>query len=250
MNATAPHPQPDTPPLPTDTGRDSQGRFTKGNPGGPGNPYYRRQAQLKRLLLASVTDADVQSVMQVLLGLARGGDLAAIKLFLEYTVGKPTQEVDPDKEELHEWHLQQQTPRLEQVLDVMANSIESPRANQVTRDMVALVGDCHLKTIGQHIRQGTGYDGRQIAPPLGEAPSATDTNGGKRSSASARRMAAGVQPTVPTGDNGADQAQAWNEMREEDLADAVQTGEIDLNEVLRSRGLYPRPDQARGPDPR
>src|SRR5689334_4080008 len=87
------------PDAPTDTGRDSQGRFAKGNPGGPGNPYYRRQAELKRLLLESVTDADVQSVMQVLLSLARGGDLAAIKLFLEYTVGKPAKEVDPDKEE-------------------------------------------------------------------------------------------------------------------------------------------------------
>src|SRR5262249_61920857 len=97
---------------PTATDRDAIGRFAKGNPGGPGNQYYRRQAQLKRLLLESVTDEDVLSVMQVLLGLARGGDLAAIKLFLEYSVGKPSKEVDPDREELHEWGLQRQTPRL------------------------------------------------------------------------------------------------------------------------------------------
>jgi hypothetical protein len=218
------------------TGRDATGRFTKGNPGGPGNPYYRRQAELKRMLLASVTDADIQSVMQVLLGLARGGDLAAIKLFLEYTVGKPSKEVDPDREELHEWQLQQQTPRLEQVLDVMAHSIETPRANQVTRDMVAIVGDCHLKTIGQHIRQGTGYDGRQIAPPLEEVGAATDTDGSKRPSASARRMAAGVPPAVPTGDIGAYEAAARNRLLKEEPDATVPTEDIGLPDGRRAPG--------------
>jgi hypothetical protein len=206
-HATVPNHRPDAPPTPADNGRDNQGRFARGNPGGPGNPYYRRQAELKRLMLESVTDMDVQSVMQVLLGLARGGDLAAIKLFLEYTVGKPSKEVDPDREELHEWGLQRQTPRLQEVLETMTYSIETPTANQVTRDMIPLVGDCHLKTVGKHIRDGTDYDGTQIAPPLEEplpeeAPP-TNRYGGKRPSASARSMTAGVQSADQTGDNGA-----------------------------------------------
>jgi hypothetical protein len=54
---------------------------------------------------------DILSVLRVLLGLARSGDLAAIKLFLEYTVGKPSAAVDPDQVDLHEWQLQRQTPR-------------------------------------------------------------------------------------------------------------------------------------------
>jgi hypothetical protein len=210
MNAaphvTVPHPHPDAPPPQADNGRDGQGRFVRGNPGGPGNPYYRRQAELKRQMLASVTDEDVQSVMQVLLGLARGGDLAAIKLFLEYTVGKPAKEVDPDREELHEWGLQRQTPRLQEVLETMTYSIETPTANQVVRDMIPIVGDCHLKSVSQHLRDGTDYDGTQIAPPLEEEappPPPPDSNGGKRTSASARSMTAGVQATDQTGDNGA-----------------------------------------------
>jgi hypothetical protein len=205
-HATAPHSHPDAPPLQADTGRAADGRFARGNPGGPGNPYYRRQAELKRQMLAHVSDVDVMSVMRVLLGLARSGDLAAIKLFLEYTVGKPSKEVDPDKEELHEWQLQQQTPRLQEVLEVMTHGIETPTANQVTRDMIPIVGDCHLKTVSKHIRDGTDYDGTQIAPPLEEilpeeAPPA-DRNGSKRPSASARCMAVGVQPADQTGDNG------------------------------------------------
>jgi hypothetical protein len=234
-NTPFPDPNPAAPPE-ADNGRDTQGRFARGNPGGPGNPYYRRQAQLKRLMLESVSDADVQSVMQVLLGLARGGDLAAIKLFLEYTVGKPAKEVDPDKEELHEWGLQRQTPRLQEVLETMTYSIETPTANQVTRDLIPLVGDCHLKTIGKHIRDGTDYEGAQIAPPLEDTLPGTDRNGGKRPSASTRRMAAGVRATDPTGDIGAYDEAAWNDRLEEEMARAVQTGDIGaLMDHFRSR---------------
>jgi hypothetical protein len=206
MNATfhapAPPPHADAPP-PTDTGRDRQGRFTKGNPGGPGNPFYRRQAELKRQLLAQVTDADVQSVMIVLLGLARSGDLAAIKLFLAYTVGKPGREVDPDQEEQHEWQLQQQTPRLEQVLEVASAGIEPARANQVTRELVDIVGDCQLRTLRQQLQANAERAENPPPPAPAETPPAPDANGRNRPGASARRMAAGIPPTVQTEDNGA-----------------------------------------------
>jgi hypothetical protein len=198
--SNVPPTHPDAPP-PADTGRDANGRFARGNPGGPGNPYYRRQAQLKRLMLEAVTDADVLSVLRVLLELARSGDLAAIKLYLQYTVGQPSKEVDPDRADLHEWLLHQQTPRLPQVGELMAQGIETGEANRVARDVVPIVGACHLQTISQHLRSGTDLDGSQIAPPL-EEPQPADLNGGKRNGASARRMAAGVQVAEETDDNG------------------------------------------------
>jgi hypothetical protein len=110
-------------------------------------------------------------------------------------------------------------------MDVMAHSIEPPRANQVTREMVAIVGDCHLQTLGQHLRDGTNYDGRKIAPPLGATPLPTDPNGGKRPSASAQRMAAGVPRAVRTGDSG-EEMTAWHDRLDEEMARAVQTGDI------------------------
>jgi hypothetical protein len=218
------------------TGRDATGRFTKGNPGGPGNPFYRRQAEFRRAALAAFTPEDVTSLLRVMLALGRNGDTAAARVFLDYAVGKPAKAAEPDQTDLHEWQLQQQTPRLEQVMDVMAHSIETPRANQVTRDLVAIVGDCHLQTLGQHLRDGTDYDGRQIAPPLGATPLPTDANGGKRPSAAARRMAAGVPPTVPTGDNRGDTVAAWNDRFDTEMVRAVQTGDIGaLLAHLRSR---------------
>jgi hypothetical protein len=248
-HAAAPQSSPDATPLQADSGRDTQGRFALGNPGGPGNPYYRRQARLKRMMLDSVTEEDVQSVMGVLLGLARSGDLAAIKLFLEYTVGKPAKEVDPDKAELHEWQQHRQTPRLQEVLETMSYSIETPAANQVARDVIPIVGGCHLKTVSKHIRDGTDYDGHQIAPPLEATLPAADCNGGKRPGFSARRMAAGVYATDQTGDIGAYVEATWNERLEEEMARAVQTGDIGaLMAHFRARPHHDvSPDEGPGP---
>jgi hypothetical protein len=200
------NPAPHTPqPVPTpnaDTGRDANGRFARGNPGGPGNPYYRRQAQLERALLDGVTEDDVRSVMQVLLGLARGGDLAAIKLYLQYTVGQPKKDIDPDQADLHEWELHRRKPRLAEVGGLMAEGIETREANRVARDVVPIVGACHLQTLSQHLRSGTDLDGEQVAPPLEEGPPAVGPSGGKPSGMSARRMAPGVRVAEETGDNG------------------------------------------------
>ena len=144
MNASsdaAPHTPPDAPPQ-AETGRDANGRFANGNPGGPGNPYYRRQAQLKRVLLDAITEDDVRSVVQVLLGLARGGDLAAIKLYLQYANAK----VDPDRAELHEWELQKQSPPLGEVIGLLGQNLPAAAATQKMRDTLPIVANCRVCT--------------------------------------------------------------------------------------------------------
>jgi hypothetical protein len=143
--------------------------------------------------------------------------------------------------------LQQQTPRLEQVLDVMANGIEAPRATQVVRDTVPIVGDCRLQTVSQHLRGGTDYEGNQIAPPLDETPPPPplDSNGSKRPGASARCMAAGVRAADQTGDNG---EKDWNAVPEIELARAFFAGEIGIEQVERRfRGAATGPDQPDDP---
>src|SRR5262245_9634642 len=82
---------------PKDQGRDAKGKFTKGNHGGPGNPYARRVAKLRQLLLSAVTDEVLGSIVEKLIDMAKGGDLAAIKLVLAYSIGKPGPCVDPDR---------------------------------------------------------------------------------------------------------------------------------------------------------
>jgi hypothetical protein len=87
----------------SDSCRDASGRFTKGNPGGPGNPFARQVAALRREALAAVTPEDVRAIMAKLVELARAGDVPAAKLVLAYTVGKPAPTVNPDMLDVEEW---------------------------------------------------------------------------------------------------------------------------------------------------
>jgi hypothetical protein len=70
-------------------GRDPQGRFLPGNPGGPGNPFARRCASLRKAFLEAVSDADLQAIARTLVERAKGGDLAAMKLVFLWVLGKP-----------------------------------------------------------------------------------------------------------------------------------------------------------------
>ena len=82
---------------PTDTpiadGRDSQGRFAPGNPGGPGNPHAAQVSRLRSALLAAVSEEDIRAVTEKLIELAKAGDVRAIKEVFDRTLGKP-QEAD------------------------------------------------------------------------------------------------------------------------------------------------------------
>jgi hypothetical protein len=91
-------------------GRDAHGRFAKGNPGGPGNPFARRTAQLRRVLSEAVTDEDVEAIAKRLLEQAKAGDVAAARLLLSYAIGQPTRAVDPDTLDRQEWAVFQQIP--------------------------------------------------------------------------------------------------------------------------------------------
>ena len=103
----------DTPPSPSvngSNGRDQNGHFAKGNPGGPGNPFARRTAHLRRVLTAAVTDEDIEAIANALREKAKAGDVAAAKLLLAYSIGQPTPAVDPDTLDQQEWAIFRQVP--------------------------------------------------------------------------------------------------------------------------------------------
>jgi hypothetical protein len=77
-------------------GRDSRGRFAKGNAGGPGNPFARRSAALRKAAAQAISEEDLVALMRKLLQQALGGDVAAARLVLLYAVGRPAEAVDPD----------------------------------------------------------------------------------------------------------------------------------------------------------
>jgi hypothetical protein len=96
-------------------GRSSSGRFAPGNPGGPGNPFAQRVAKLRSTLLKSVTDDDLKQIVQAVVGKAKAGDMAAVRVILDYCVGKPLPAPDPDRAELDGEELAREKRRVAQV---------------------------------------------------------------------------------------------------------------------------------------
>jgi len=86
------------------SGRNSNGQFAKGNPGGPGNPYARRVAKLRSAMLNAV-ESEMVHIVQSLIDSAKKGDVQAAKLVLAYSLGKPVESVHPDAIDAHEKEL-------------------------------------------------------------------------------------------------------------------------------------------------
>ena len=72
-------------------GRDTHGRFTAGNAGGPGNPYSKKVADFRRVLVDSVTVEDLQACARALVKKARAGEIPALRELLDRLLGKPMQ---------------------------------------------------------------------------------------------------------------------------------------------------------------
>ena len=81
----------ESPIAPSGNGRDVRGRFTKGNPGGSGNPFARRVAALRSTLIREVTRDDIRAIVRKLIEQARAGDIAAAKEVLLRTLGRPVE---------------------------------------------------------------------------------------------------------------------------------------------------------------
>ena len=99
--------------------RTANGQFKPGNQEACGNPFGRRVAQLRSILMQAVTDGDVAEIAQMLIDKAKKGDLAATRLLLSYTLGKPSPTVNPDRVAIDEWDIHQEkavaAPEMEQL---------------------------------------------------------------------------------------------------------------------------------------
>jgi hypothetical protein len=118
--------------------RQSNGRFAKGNRGGPGNPFARQVAAFRACLINSVTEEDMEVIADKLVDWARDGNLQAIKLLFSYLLGTPKPVVEPDELDLHEMHLAHQTTLAAQALQ-QAEKANSP-ANDAPTPLDSEVG--------------------------------------------------------------------------------------------------------------
>jgi hypothetical protein len=141
MNTTKQNPEPAA----DDRGRDAQGRFAAGNQGGPGNPFGRRVAELRKVMMECVTDAEMRIIVGQLMVKAKFGDLAAIKLFFQYVVGKPAATVDPDAVDVDEVELWQRAPRMEAVSEIVSQRMHAATAAHMLNVTVPTLGEAQCQ---------------------------------------------------------------------------------------------------------
>jgi hypothetical protein len=84
-------------------GCDAKGRFAKGNPGGPGNPFARHVAKLRSALAECVGEDDIRQIARGLLVSAKLGHLPSIRILFMYVLGKSPNAVNPDTLDIEEW---------------------------------------------------------------------------------------------------------------------------------------------------
>ncbi len=174
--STLPPTNPAAEPSPS-SGRGPGGRFAKGNPGGPGNPFARRVAALRSALIQSVQAEDLIAIAKTLIEKARQGDTAAAKLVYQYVLGKPAEAVDPDRLDADEWQGFKETAtmmkELPQVGTVPAADLPL-RQVRATRPILA-------QTMGQQLAEGfqrSAEEARAARPAVPEEDPSPSTIGG------------------------------------------------------------------------
>jgi hypothetical protein len=125
---------------PAKDGRYEQGRFTKGNAGGPGNPYARRTAELRRAILAAViTNEDIEVITAKLIEQAKEGDVPSAKLLFSYALGKPAEAVEPDAVDFHEWELYCRQPVGADQVNLITHSMPVAMMSEIMRYVLPCV---------------------------------------------------------------------------------------------------------------
>jgi hypothetical protein len=157
-------------------GRDARGRFTRGNKGGPGNPFNRRCAALRQLLLERVSDDDLAAIVDRVVEMAKEGDLAAAKLVLSYTVGKPLPAVAPDRLDIDEFDVYQQETKSQAEFMRPINGMPAGLACDMLRAILPALLQDHLR-LGAEMFAEHGTDNEEDSQPAAAsdapAPAAT-----------------------------------------------------------------------------
>ncbi len=190
----------------TSESRDSNGRFAKGNKGGPGNPFARKVAELRQALVNFITEDDMKHVAFILKEKAMGGDLAAIKLLFQYVLGKPQPAPDPDRLDVDEWQKLQEQARPQEEMATVMDRLPAALVNRLTQIAwpcvienhvnEPMLAELHAMDRRDARRQARAEErARRKAAQRGDGPKSNGANG------QATAASDGLSPK-PNGDNG------------------------------------------------
>jgi hypothetical protein len=166
----------------------SKTRFAPGNPGGPGNPFARQVAELRKVMLAAVTLEQMRVVTEAMIERAAKGDVAAAKLLLQYTLGKPAAAVEPDRVEIEDYKLRTESAVPAHVWGPMREHLQARNVNEIAVATEPLMQATILEPVEQVLR--------------GEVPTKLSRTARKAMNRETRRLRREHAPS-PNGSNGA-----------------------------------------------
>jgi len=115
--------------------RDARGRFAAGNSGGPGNPFGRYTAKLREALVTAVTEEDMQAIVRKMIDMAKVGSIPAMRLVMQYVIGKPTSAPNPDRVQIDEWNVHKETAAMTPEVPNVVKSLEPEACLEMARDI-------------------------------------------------------------------------------------------------------------------
>jgi hypothetical protein len=144
----------DPTPHPSSPGREANGRFCKGNLGGPGNPFARQTAALRKHLLEAVTKEDMDAICTMLILRARGGSIPHLKLLFSYVIGKPTDAVNPDTLDRQEMEQYRQELGMEDLVLAVGRAMTPQVACELVQVVRPLVMSHLMNGIADQLVEG------------------------------------------------------------------------------------------------
>jgi hypothetical protein len=167
-------------------GRTADGKFAKGNSGGPGNPFARQVASFRQALYEAVTREMLKDLATRLWGMALGGNVAAARLLLQYLVGKPQDPPNPDRLEHDEWQTYQSEAVPPADVTRLLTSMPATMANGWANGVWPVMADCRIRQPmldrlradrEQREAAAKAAEGEQARQPPPPAPTANGENG-------------------------------------------------------------------------
>jgi hypothetical protein len=135
-------------------GRRPDGKFARGNPGGPGNPHARHCARMLQAFRNAISAEEMQRLFRVLYEKAAAGDVSAGKLVLSYHIGKPLPASNPDAIDRDEWnHYQQDSMALDEMKRVLS-SLPTRVGNDIARTTLPIMTEAWTKDLATQLMKG------------------------------------------------------------------------------------------------
>jgi len=99
------------------------------------NPFARHTARLRAAMVNIVTEDDVQAVMRKMLTMAAAGSIPAMRLVMQYVIGKPSSAPNPDRLDLDEWNVHKETAAMTEDVPNVVKSLEPVACLDMARNV-------------------------------------------------------------------------------------------------------------------